>query len=71
MKHLVRVTLEYEEEFEVEGSYEDAELKGEERRDQLEETMNVLGTVDSDAVKTLCYVREIKENKDRDRRGLW
>lgn len=63
MKYRVRVSLEYEDVIEVEGTYAEAEAKGEERRAQLKETMSVLGIIDDENVRTLCLVEEIGENK--------
>lgn len=60
MKYRIRFTIEYEDAIEYEGEYEDAERIGENRRRQLEDTMNILGVIDPDKVVTLSYVEEMR-----------
>lgn len=66
MKHKVKITLEYQEEFEIDGAIEDVEGAGEERCDQLEEALYILGGADRDSIKTLCYVDEDSESLNKE-----
>lgn len=69
-KYRIRVTLQYEEEFEAEGTYQEADEKAEKRRERLRESMAILGVIDEDNLLTLTDVYEIDETP-RDSKSIF
>lgn len=67
MRYLVRVTLEYEEEYEVEGTYEEALENGASRCEELEFRFSRAPESEIGVLKTLCYIEDVDEDEHNGR----